>query len=633
MFFSVTEGNMRGMRPELGHANDQHTSNRGDWTGANTHDSAFVHRPHPRETPNCSHVDRPCVQKLSRSTIESTDITTCRYGDSNFGTEHNDDDDECDGSSFYELVHEKMVEMTALASAIGDKTQARHRSAQCAMLGTRVPLSLSPGVRFENHADGTTGSRNHPANVTVKRSTTCDVAGNRTRDIEQDELEFNCYGGDDSSSDSRLSDSCPADESDASVDDFMSSSGTSETSFSRRVDDNTTEATIPVIDVPALQSPCPSSSRVRFGHTSTPTETRSSLHRVPSRSNLNLNATTDNTDFRRTDGNALGQFDRVAELRDLPVDARMKGPQCSPSCSDCGCHVGRPRSTIDQHSPAKSPIPDRHRFVYNSPARREAIRDSISSSSMLSPENVHCRPTDVTLLDRYPSVNSDTTTFENTYPTITPSHQSLRTNHASEIGVIPRESAEFISDRTMQHRRGRTKRNIAERRRRMDNLEHVHPAEYTSSLNSSSNNIYGIASPSSSYICPMITRGHALCRIPRLIDVLKSYHSDDARSVNASANNSRVIPSTSSCSTTCHHHAPSRIPRLEVIYKSKTTDAAIASNRKSRIPVRVDNARSSPIRTSLNSRVISGLAARVVWKRFNDNARAAVFVRWFGETP
>ena len=286
-WLSVQVGNMRGTRAELRHFNDQYTSNRGDWTGANTHDSVGVglHRPRHLETPNFGGFDQPCVQKLSRSTIESTDTTTCQSGDINSSAQQNDED-EYDGSSFYLLVHEKMVEMTVLVSAIGDKTQARNRSAQGTLPGTRCPLPLSSGVRFDNLADGT---RNHLANVTAKMSTTCDVEENRAC-TDQAEFEFNHSLVEDSSSDSRLSDSCLADESDASVDAFQSSSDTSETSFSRRADENATEATIPFIDAPALKPPCLSSSPFRFEHTFTPTETRSSIHRVPSRSNLSLDA-------------------------------------------------------------------------------------------------------------------------------------------------------------------------------------------------------------------------------------------------------------------------------------------------------------------------------------------------------
>ena len=307
----------------------------------------------------------------------------------------------------------------------------------------------------------------------------------------------------------------------------------------------------------------------------------------------------------------------------------MKPPQCSPSCSACGCHVDRSGSSSDQHGPVQSPIPDGHPFIYNPLAQIDALPDSLTSSSMRTPGNVHCCSTDVTLLDRFPSIDSDVPRFDNTYSAITRSHP--RTNYPSEIDDRLRETAEFNSDRTMQHIRGRTKRNIAERRRRMENLDHLQPADGASSLNSSSNNIYGITPPPSFH---KITRGHALCRIPRLVAVLKSNHSDDARSLNDSANNSFVIRSTACVPKTFHRHAPSGIPRPVAVYKSNATESALVAAttgfRKSTIPVPV---RSHPIRTYSNCRVISALATRVGRKTFTGNARAAVFSRYFSGTP
>ena len=405
---------MRGTRSEMRHVDYQHTSYRGDWIEAHTNSA---HRSHHLETNNVGDIDQSCGHKLSWSNIGKADTTLPNRGRVNFN--YGRFSSEFDGSSCYGRIHGEIVNTRSLATAIGHKTpntidekclqtdassQVRICSAQDTLPGahapgTSLPLCLS-GVRFHDHADGTTGARNQLANITSISSTTCDAVGNAAHNIDQTELKFNRSPGEESkvSSDRRRTDSYLADESDTNVDASLSSGVTSALSRAmlllRRTADDTMEAAIRSTDVPPLKPSVSHQSSFRLGQAFTPTETRSSQGCVPSRSNLNPDVTADNTAFRRTDDYNVCQFDRVAEMRNPSVDARMKPRQRSPSSSANGCHLVRSESSIDQHCSVERQITDLRRTIYNAPVRRDSLSDSHSSSSTITPDNVVTQPSD-----------------------------------------------------------------------------------------------------------------------------------------------------------------------------------------------------------------------------------------------
>ena len=405
---------MRRTRSEMRQVDDQHTRYRGDWTEAHTNSA---NRSHHLETNNVGDIDQSCGHNMSRRNIGNADTTLPNRGRVNFN--YGRFSSECDdGSSCYGRIHGDTVKTSVLAAAFEHTTpntidekclqtdapsQVRICSAQDTLPEahaprTSLPLCLS-GVRFHDHADGTTGARNHLANITSARSPTCDAVGNAAHNIDQTELEFNRSPGEESSSDRRRTDSYLADESDTNVGASLSSSVTSALSRAmlllRRTADDTMEAAIRFTDVPPLKQP-PSSrpSAFRFGHTSTPTKTQSSPGCVPSRSNFKLDVTVDNTAFQRTDEYNVGKFDRVSEMRNPSVDARVKPRQRSPSSSAYGCYLVRSESSIDQHCSVERQITELRRTIYNAPVRRDSLSDSHSSSSTITPDNVAAQPSD-----------------------------------------------------------------------------------------------------------------------------------------------------------------------------------------------------------------------------------------------